>query len=112
MGVVVRREKLCNCVYGGLDYSYGRWDKGREFTVGADGSSNLGAVSASYYAELEDDEGHGDNIVGIAGIEELPATCDGGPTLYSVEMVVIRCASIFAAPDCSAVLCYGEYDNL
>ena len=51
-------------------------------TVSADGGSNLGSVGAGYDAKLEDDERHGDAVVGIARIEELPASRDGSPALF------------------------------
>jgi hypothetical protein len=51
-------------------------------TVSADGGSNLSSVGAGYDAKLEDDERHGDAVVGIARIEELPASRDGSPALF------------------------------
>jgi len=51
-------------------------------TVSPDGSGNLSAVSTGHDAELEDDERHGDCVVGIACIEELPAARDGSPALH------------------------------
>mmetsp|Transcript_46520 Transcript_46520/g.109341 ORF Transcript_46520/g.109341 Transcript_46520/m.109341 type:complete len:274 (+) Transcript_46520:255-1076(+) len=49
--------------------------------VSADDSGKGNEILAGDEAESEDDEWHGDEPVHIAGIEELPATRDRGPTL-------------------------------
>jgi len=51
------------------------------FTVGTNRRCNGRGVSPCDETELEDDEGSGDGPVNIAGVEELPAPSDGGPSL-------------------------------
>jgi len=50
-------------------------------TLSADGGRDHGAISTRHETELEDDERHGDGVVGVAGVEELPAASDSGPAL-------------------------------
>ena len=50
-------------------------------TVSANGGRDHSAISTSHETELEDDERHGDAVVGVAGVEELPAARNRGPAL-------------------------------
>jgi hypothetical protein len=50
-------------------------------TVSTAHSSDGDVVLAGHKTKVEDEEGGGDGPVDIAGVEKLPASSDGGPSL-------------------------------